>query len=166
MNRRLDLEDSAGNQFAEMRGPIFRPTTFTLYQQGMETGRSRSGGAASAGRCSPTLIRSGSRWTPAGWAGTGGSRGRPGEASTRCRSPDFSPGFVEVQTGDLSLRGWPGLPTFCRDAGYVLPSGLQACMVARTVSTPGLAPTTLTMATSRPCASRANASRAPSAGPK
>ena len=39
LNRRFDLEDPAGRQVAEIRGPIFRPNTFIVYQRGVEAGR-------------------------------------------------------------------------------------------------------------------------------
>lgn len=39
INRKFDLMDGAGNVIAEMRGPIFRPFTFMVYQQGQEIGR-------------------------------------------------------------------------------------------------------------------------------
>ncbi len=37
--RRFDLMDGSGSVVAEMRGPIFRPFTFMVYQQGQEIGR-------------------------------------------------------------------------------------------------------------------------------
>ncbi len=37
--RRFDLMDASGRLVAEMRGPIFRPFTFMVYQQGQEVGR-------------------------------------------------------------------------------------------------------------------------------
>lgn len=39
LNRKFDLMDAAGSVVAEMRGPIFRPFTFMVYQQGQEIGR-------------------------------------------------------------------------------------------------------------------------------
>ena len=39
LTRRFDLMDATGRIVAEMRGPIFRPYTFMVYQQGQEVGR-------------------------------------------------------------------------------------------------------------------------------
>ena len=39
LTRRFDLMDASGRLVAEMRGPIFRPFTFMVYQQGQEVGR-------------------------------------------------------------------------------------------------------------------------------
>ncbi len=39
LTRRFDLMDGSGSVVAEMRGPIFRPFTFMVYQQGQEIGR-------------------------------------------------------------------------------------------------------------------------------
>lgn len=39
LTRKFDLMDGAGRVIAQMRGPIFRPFTFMVYQQGQEIGR-------------------------------------------------------------------------------------------------------------------------------
>ena len=39
LNRKFDLEDSAGAILAEMRGPLLRTNTFMLYKRGEEIGR-------------------------------------------------------------------------------------------------------------------------------
>ena len=39
LTRKFDLVDATGSVVAEMRGPIFRPFTFMVYQQGQEIGR-------------------------------------------------------------------------------------------------------------------------------
>ena len=39
LTRKFDLMDATGSVVAEMRGPIFRPFTFMVYQQGQEVGR-------------------------------------------------------------------------------------------------------------------------------
>ena len=39
LTRTFDLMDADGKVVAEMRGPIFRPFTFMVYQQGQEIGR-------------------------------------------------------------------------------------------------------------------------------
>lgn len=39
LTRKFDLMDATGRVVAEMRGPIFRPFTFMVYQQGQEIGR-------------------------------------------------------------------------------------------------------------------------------
>ena len=39
LTRKFDLKDATGRVVAEMRGPIFRPFTFMVYQQGQEIGR-------------------------------------------------------------------------------------------------------------------------------
>ena len=39
LTRTFDLMDATGKVVAEMRGPIFRPFTFMVYQQGQEIGR-------------------------------------------------------------------------------------------------------------------------------
>lgn len=39
LTRKFDLKDASGRVVAEMRGPVFRPFTFMVYQQGQEIGR-------------------------------------------------------------------------------------------------------------------------------
>ena len=65
LTRRFDLMDATGRIVAEMRGPIFRPFTFMVYQQGQEVGRVTKQWSGVGRRCSPTPIPSKWKWTPA-----------------------------------------------------------------------------------------------------